>query len=338
MKWNKKRISLYVLLLLVMMFVTLYPLPYYIYQPGTADALNPVVQVADGYESQGDMHLVTVRGGQATTARYLWAMVRPYQEIEPLSKVFPEGISQEEYFQAQLQMMESSQEAATVVAYQAAGKDINISYEGVYVVSVVDGMPAEEKLQIGDRITAVNGQEVEDAEALIDTVDQNNNKDEITLTIVREEEELKVDIALAPFPDNPDQVGIGIQLVTDREVTVNPDLKFSSGDIGGPSAGLMFSLEIYDQLTEKDLTNGHQIAGTGEISYDGDVLKIGGIDKKVVAADKEGCEVFFAPNEDGAADSNYQVALKTAKEIGTSMEIVPVDTFEDALNYLENLD
>ncbi|WP_079709346.1 SepM family pheromone-processing serine protease [Paraliobacillus ryukyuensis] len=338
MKWNKKRISLYVLLLLVMMFVTLYPLPYYIYQPGTADALNPVVQVADGYESQGDMHLVTVRGGQATTARYLWAMVRPYQEIEPLSKVFPEGISQEEYFQAQLQMMESSQEAATVVAYQAAGKDINISYQGVYVVSVVDGMPAEEKLQIGDRITAVNGQEVEDAEALIDTVDQNNNKDEITLTIVREEEELKVDIALAPFPDNPDQVGIGIQLVTDREVTVNPDLKFSSGDIGGPSAGLMFSLEIYDQLTEKDLTNGHQIAGTGEISYDGDVLKIGGIDKKVVAADKEGCEVFFAPNEDGAADSNYQVALKTAKEIGTSMEIVPVDTFEDALNYLENLD
>ncbi len=98
----------------------------------------------------------------------------------------------------------------------------------------------------------------------------------------------------------------------------------------------MFSLEIYDQLTEGDLTKGHQIAGTGEIDYEGNVGRIGGIDKKVVAADREGVEVFFAPNEGGrGGDSNYEVAKKKAKEIDTDMVIVPVDTFDDAIKYLK---
>lgn len=338
MKWSKKRLVLYVVTMLVFMFVTLYRLPYYIYKPGSADALNGVVEVTDGFESKGDMHLVTVRGGQATPIQYVWALIHPFQDIELLSDVFPEGMDQESYFQAQLQMMESSQEASTVVAYQAANKEIDIAYNGVYVVSVLPDMPAEEKLQTGDRIIQVNGENIQDAEALINKVDNISELKTISLTIEREEQEMTVDVALAPFPDDPDNIGIGIQLVTDREVEVEPKLEFSSGDIGGPSAGLMFALEIYDQLTEEDITKGYQIAGTGEISYDGEILPIGGIDKKVVAADEEGCDVFFAPNQGGAANSNYQVALNTAKEIDSSMKIVPVDTFDDALAYLENME
>src|SRR5690625_7652658 len=70
---------------------------------------------------------------------------------------------------------------------------------------------------------------------------------------------------------------MGVSLVTDRSVTVDPKVNFSSGNIGGPSAGLMFSLEIYDQLTENDLTSGYAIAGTGEVDYNGNVIRIGGI-------------------------------------------------------------
>src|SRR5699024_8615736 len=111
-----------------------YKLPYYVYKPGGADALDSIVKVDDGYTSEGQMHLVTVRGGQATPIQYLLAKFLPHQDIVPIEDIRPEGITEDEYFHAQLQMMESSQEASTVVAYEAANANVNIDYEGVYIV------------------------------------------------------------------------------------------------------------------------------------------------------------------------------------------------------------
>ncbi|ALX47371.1 SepM family pheromone-processing serine protease [Lentibacillus amyloliquefaciens] len=338
MRFTKKHIIYLILVIAIAFFISAYKLPFYVYKPGGADALNPIVEVAEGYQSEGDMHLVTIRGGQATPVQYLMAKIMPHQEIQPLREVRPEGVSQDEYFHAQLQMMESSQEASTVVAYEAAGEDITIDYNGVYVVSVIDGMPAEGILQSGDRITAIDGEEIDEANDLIDYVDNKKAGDTITVNVVRDEEELEKDVTLEAFPDIDNKAGVGIQLVTDRSVEVNPEVNFSSGSIGGPSAGLMFSLEIYDQLTDVDLTKGYEVAGTGEVDYQGNVMRIGGVDKKVIAADREGCDIFFAANNNGNEDSNYENAVKTAEEIGTDMEIVPVNTFEDALDYLKNLD
>lgn len=336
MRLSKKRIFTILIVVLVVYLLGTYQLPYYIQKPGGADELNPIVQVEGGYSSEGDMHLVTVSGMQATPVLYAAALLFPHQEILPINQVFPEGMSQEDYMAAQLQVMESSQEAATVVAYEAADETIQISYEGVYVVAVVDDLPADGKLQRGDRITAVDGQEIKESQDLINYIDTKQSGDVVTVVYQRDEEEHSADIELAPLDDTEGRVGIGINLVTDREVTVDPPVEFSSGNIGGPSAGLMFSLEIYDQLTEEDLTNGKQVGGTGEIDYDGNVYRIGGVDKKVIASDREGVDIFFAPNENGREDSNYQIALETAEEIGTDMEIVPVDTFQDAIDYLEN--
>lgn len=324
-------------MILVVAFLGAYRMPFYIYKPGEADELDPIVKVEGGYSSQGDMHLVTVRGGQATPIQWLLAKVRPFHQVYPIEQIRPEGVSEEEYFHAQLRMMESSQEAAKVVAYEAADKDIDINYEGVYVVTTLEGMPAEEKLKSGDQITAVDGEEVNEASDLIEYVSNFKKGEEITLTIQRGEETIKRTIELAPFPDNPDKVGVGISLVTDRTVEVDPPVKVKSGDIGGPSAGLMFSLEIYDQLTKADLSKGYEIAGTGEINYEGEVGRIGGIGKKVVAASEDGCDIFFAPNEGGREGSNYQAAKKAAEKIDTEMKIVPVDTFNDALTYLKEL-
>ncbi|AXI08982.1 hypothetical protein CUC15_08655 [Oceanobacillus zhaokaii] len=337
MNVSKKNIIYFILIIAFAYLIAGYQLPYYIQKPGGADALNPIIQVKNGFESEGDMHLVTVSGLQATPLQYVWAKITPYNEILPIDQVFPEGTTQNEYMQAQLQVMENSQEAATVVAYQAAGEDITISYNGVYVASVVEGMPAEEKLLIGDRITGIDGKEIQESEQLVSYVEDKKAGETITIDFERKNQKMSTDIILKAFEAIDNKVGIGISLVTDRSVAVEPEIEFSSGNIGGPSAGLMFSLEIYDQLIEEDLTKGYQIAGTGEIDYDGNVLRIGGIDKKIVAADKEGIDIFFAANENGAIDSNYQVAKQTAEEIGTKMEIVPVDTFAEALKYLENL-
>ncbi|GAA0445928.1 protease DdcP [Lentibacillus halophilus] len=337
MLFTKKQFIFLIIVIGIALFVSMYKMPYYIYKPGGADALNPIVEVEGGYKSQGDMHLVTIQGGQATPVQYLWAKVLPHQQVLPLRKVRPEGVSKDEFLHVQLQMMESSQEKAKVVAYQAADKDIDIDYKGVYVVSVVDEMPASDVLQRGDRITGIDDTTIQKADELISYVEKKQAGDTIEVDIKRDDQTLTKDIKLKPFPDDKNKTGIGIRLATDRAVQVDPDVQFSSGDIGGPSAGLMFSLEIYDQLTKTDVTNGFQVAGTGEIDYQGNILRIGGVKKKVIAADDEGCAIFFAPNENGANDSNYEAAMEAADDIGTDMTIVPVDTFSDALNYLQQL-
>ncbi|WP_431799517.1 SepM family pheromone-processing serine protease [Halobacillus andaensis] len=297
MRSNKRVIITGIIAILIVAFLGAYRLPFYIYKPGTADALEPFVEIDGSYPSEGDMHLVTVRGGQATPIQWALAQMREYQEVVPLEQVRPEGISEDEYFHAQLQLMESSQEAAKVVAYENAERDITIDYEGVFVVQALEGMPAEEKLKAGDEILSVNDNNINESEELVNYVESLSEGDKVTLTIKRGDEMMTKEIEVAPFPDDNNRVGVGISLVTDRSVEVNPEVSVKSGDIGGPSAGLMFSLEMYDQLTEEDITNGQEVCGTGEINYEGEVGSIGGIDKKVVAADQEGCDVFFAPNE-----------------------------------------
>ena len=126
--------------------------------------------------------------------------------------------------------------------------------------------------------------------------------------------------------------------MTDQDVEVERDVRIKSGKIGGPSAGLMFALEMYDKLVDEDMTKGYNIAGTGEIDFEGNVLRIGGVDKKVVAADRNDIDIFFVPNENGRSDSNYVEAKETAEKIKSDMEIVPVDTFDDAIEFLENLE
>ncbi|WP_181348931.1 SepM family pheromone-processing serine protease [Thalassobacillus sp. CUG 92003] len=338
MKFNKRIVITGIITILIAAFLGAYQLPYYIYKPGSAEGLNPIIEIQDGYESEGDMHLVTIRGGQATPIGWALAKIRPYHQLYPIDQVRPEDVTEEEYHSAQLQLMESSQEAAKVVAYKKAKKDINIEYNGVFVMNVLDGMPAAQHLQAGDRIVKVDDQEISESQDLIDYVSDMEEGRSVELTIRRNDENLTREVELAAFPDQPDKVGIGITLVTDRSVEVSPQVNVKSGEIGGPSAGLMFSLEMYDQLTEEDITKGYHIAGTGEISYEGEVGRIGGIDKKVVAAHNTGVDIFFAPNENGADNSNYQTAKQAAEDLDTDMKIVPVDTFDEALEYLNNLE
>jgi len=205
------------------------------------------------------------------------------------------------------------------------------------VLRVMPGMPAEGKLMPGDHVFEIDGKAFKSSEEFIKYVSSKKAGDVVKLAYKRNGKTDQAEVQLKALEDGSNRAAVGIQLVDDKEIDVDPDVKVQSEEIGGPSAGLMFSLEIYNQLTKEDLTKGYEIAGTGTITPDGIVGRIGGIQQKVVAADKAGAEIFFAPNEEGAQDSNYQEAMIAAKDIKTKMKIVPVDTFEDAVIYLENL-
>lgn len=337
---KQKHIKRLIFLLILLFFAGsyLYTLPYYVTKPGMAKELDSVVEVENGYAEKGDFMLTTVRMGRANIYSYLIARISDYQEVYPLKAVRSEGETDEEYNARQLQLMDNSKISAIEVAYKKAGLPVKYKYKGVYVMNVIEGMPADGKLHTGDRIFKVDDFEFNSSDEFIKYVSNKKKGDKITISFERGKKIKKAVLNVQPFKDQKEKVGIGISLVDDKEVVVDPSVKINTDEIGGPSAGLMFTLEIYNQLTKEDLTKGYKIAGTGTISSDGTVGEIGGIDQKVVAADKAGAQIFFAPNEGGKKGSNYEIAEKTAKDIHTSMKIVPVDTFDDALAYLEKLD
>ncbi|MGE7768080.1 SepM family pheromone-processing serine protease [Peribacillus sp. NPDC096540] len=315
----------------------LYSLPYYVSKPGMAKELEPIIKVSGGDEAEGSFMLTTVRMGKANIYSYMLAKWSDYQEIYPETSIRSEDETEEEYNIRQLHLMDGSKNNAIKIAYEKAGKEVDYEYLGVYVLDVLKGMPAAKELKAGDQIIQVDNLKFKSAEEFMDYINGKKAGDEVELVYKREETEKTALLSLQHFKDDPSRVGIGISLDDNRRVTTKPAIAIDSEQIGGPSAGLMFSLEIYNQLTEGDLTKGYDIAGTGTMSDDGTVGPIGGIQQKIVAADKSGAEIFFAPNENGAAGSNYEDALVVAKDIESKMKIVPVDNFDDALDYLTKL-
>lgn len=320
---------------IVLIGAMFYSLPFYITKPGMAKALKPIITVKNGKKDKGNFMLTTVRMGQANIYSYAEAKMSKFEEIYPESEILNPTETEEEYNVRQLYLMKDAKLNATNVAYRKAGLPVKYKYNGIYVLSVLPNMPAYGKLKAGDRIFKVDGNTFSSSNEFMDYVRTKKAGEELTFTYLRKKQTKDVKIQVKPFKQELKRVGIGISLVDDKEVIVSPPVKIVTDEIGGPSAGLMFSLEIYNQLTKDDLTKGHQIAGTGTIDVDGTVGPIGGIEQKIVAADKAGAEIFLAPNEHGAKKSNYRDALKAAHEIGTKMKIVPVDTFDEAITYLK---
>lgn len=335
-----------IILLAVLLALSFYRLPFYVEQPGMAHELDTVVKVENGYHDKGKLMLTTVRMGRANIYNYLLAKVKKYDDIVPLDEVRDEKQTEEEYNVYQLYLMESSKNNAIQVAYKKANKQYHFNYKGVYVLDVYPKMPAAKVFKPGDHITKVDGHTFESSGQFIKYVQKKRAGESVKITFIRDDEETTSTLKLAKFANKEGQVGMGIGLVDDRDLISNPIVNVNTENIGGPSAGLMFSLEIYNQLTKNDITKGYSIAGTGTIDPDGIVGRIGGIDKKVVAADKEGAQIFLAPDDEISPElkkaypdiqTNYKEALKAAKDIGTKMKIVPVKTFEDAIAYLDKL-
>jgi Lon-like protease len=336
---SKRTIIRSIIIVAIIVLITSFiKLPYYVTQPGMASELEPIIEVENGFrDEEGSFSLTTIRFGRANPLTYMWAKLNEYYNIHPLEEIKREEETDEEYYKRQLHMMEGSQEAAITVAYKKAKKNIKYTFHGIYVDGTLKDMPAASVLKVGDRIYKVDNKEFQTAEEFIKYVSGKKAGEKLTITYEREGKQNQGTIKLAPFNDNPDKVGIGISLLTDRNIDVEPNIKLNTEEIGGPSAGLMMSLEIYNQLTEIDITRGYDIAGTGTINAEGVVGPIGGISQKIVAADNAGMDIFFAPNENDSPTSNYLEAIKTGKQIKTNMKIIPIDTFDEAVQYLIKL-
>ncbi|CAM3996191.1 SepM family pheromone-processing serine protease [Catellicoccus marimammalium] len=349
---EKKRHSLWYIisaLLLIVgvgaIFFFCFPLKNYVIEaPGSAEPLTEMVTVNGKKEkAKGDFYLTTVMLRQATPYLYLEAKKDPYMQVMKKEEVMGKDTDSKEYDQMQQYYMETSQNIAKKVALSLAKKPYHLKYDGIYVLDVEKDSDFYHKLAVGDWITKINQKSFSSADEMIRYLQKQKAGTKVTLTVKKEGKEKEITGVLKKIKATK-KVGLGIGLVTKTKIETPEKIKFTVGDIGGPSAGMMFTLQIYELLTHKDLQKGRKIAGTGEIYPDGTIGRIGGIQDKIVAADASGAEIFLAPDDTWPKElgkkpkdfqSNYAEAKKTAKDIHTKMKVVPVKTVQDAIHYLE---
>lgn len=324
-----------------------YPLPYYIMQPGGAYDLDQYVKVDNAdQKGKGKLNMMTVSMAVATPFTYAAAYADDEKDILKEDEVRSPNESDKDYNNRQIKLMTDSQFNAKYIAFKKTGLDYKIVYNGVYVYYVVRNGAADGILETADEVTGIDRLKIHKHQQLVDYLTTKESGDTVTIKIKRDGKNMKKKVVLKAIPGTKGKVGLGITFADNTSIKTDPEVKIQAEDIGGPSAGLMFTLEIIDQLTKGDLTKGYNIAGTGEMLATGEVGRIGGIEKKVIAADDAGVEIFFAPNDTLPEVvkkkypdilPNYQEALKEAKKIGTKMKIVPVKNVNDALDYLEKL-
>jgi len=321
------------------------PIPYYLQGPGEAFELEEMIEVGGEKDNaEGSFMMTTVGVIQATPLTFFAQFLPNYDGVTE-DELFSSTENSEEYFALQEFYMDSSTHTALSVAFEAADEPVEFDSHGVYVMQVLPESSFSDSLQMGDIIHKINGKEFSHGQEFVDYVSTIEVGEEVTIEYERDGQTMTAMGELINIPST-ENAGIGIGLVDNTAIKTDPKVEINSGDIGGPSAGLMYSLQIYSQLEDANLLGGHRIAGTGAISPDGTVGRIGGIDKKVVTAVQDDADYFLAPDDEITSEmkesnpkvkSNYQVAKEKAETMDTDMEVIPVKDFNDAVEFLNQL-
>jgi PDZ domain-containing protein len=315
-----------------LLVAALLPVPYVALLPGpTYNTLGPlghkpVVQIIGhrSFPTDGHLNMVTVSyiGGPGARPPFnifaaLQAWLSPHNAVVPQQELFPRGQTQQQVLKQDTEQRANSQQTATAAALCQLG----IKFSVVDTVSsTVKGLPAAGVLRSGDQIVAVNGAPVTCHASTGDLVKVEHVGKPVLLTVKRAGKLRKFALRTASFQGQP---VIGVNVVESFRFPFK--VAINIGNIGGPSAGMMFALAIIDKLTPADLTGGKFIAGTGEIEVDGTVDQIGGIQQKMAAARAAGATIFLTPASNCA---------DTAGAVPAGLHLVKVRTLSGALSAL----
>jgi PDZ domain-containing protein len=313
----------------------LFTVPYVALMPGSARDTESLIAV-DGielYPSDGELLLTTVQIRQRPNLwEYLWLQTDGDVELVPEEVVLGDRTADENR-DFNLQLMDNSKAIAVAVALRELGYE---SIRGsVVVVEVVEGSAADGHLELGDTVSAVDGAPVASTSELIEILEAQEPSDEIVLSVEAFDPPSSGDgpvedvtVELGARPDDPDSAFLGVALsdqaepVDDLGFTVDID----SGSVGGPSAGLAFTLAILDALTAGELTGGATVAVTGTIDVAGRVGAVGGVVQKAAAVRDMGADLFIVPA--GLPEGELAEVMDRA---GDDLKVVPVDDLEQAL-------
>lgn len=335
---RRTQASLLALVLLVVSVVAMVvqPVPWVVYAPGpTLDVLGEydgeaIVEVQDRkqYRDDGDLLMLTVISSTPSEKVELFAVVAawldPARAVYPYDLIYsPEDTSESVREQSQEQMT-SSQDNARAAALAA----LDVPFESWVAVTDVDPKGGSAgKLAKGDRLEAINGVAVRNVPELFRQMRKVRPGSEVVVTASRAGVSTEHRIRTKPSEDEPPRALIGVGIRQEFRFPYDVDLNISE-NIGGPSAGMMFSLAIYDVLTPGSLTAGKKIAGTGEVDPEGTIGPIGGVQQKLAAADRDDARLFLVPAD------NCQEALASSFD-REQMRLVRADDVDQVIEQIE---
>jgi PDZ domain-containing protein len=307
------------------------PIPiFFSYLPGPVRDVEKLVEVEDArtYSSEGSLYLTTVSVDTQVTLVDIVKSIFDKDTAVVMQQDVTGGQSLEQLRRQQRQEIVASKRQAQQVALAALGFS-RPEGDGARVRATVADAPAHERLLPGDVIIEIDGKRTGTTCDVGRSVDAHEIGEPIEVGVRRDGDLKSFRLETAANPQDPTSSFLGV-VMEDVNYRFDPgfEITFATGEIAGPSAGLMFSLALYDRLTPDDLTGGRQIAGTGTIDCDGGVGPIGGIEQKIAGAENKGAEIFLAPQANAAA----------AKAVADEIEVVAISTFDDAIAYLENLE
>jgi PDZ domain-containing protein len=307
-------------------------LPYVVISPGSARTVGGLVTVegAPSYPSDS-VSFTTVSTSEATLLELVRGWIDDEIEVAP-TEVLRGDRSRDEARRYNAQLMDTSKLFAIAVAMRQLGHEVTLVTSGTVVRTILEGSPAEGVLELDDVIVAVDGEPLDAFEEVRDLLQVGGPGATHRLTVERpagSTNRVEVDVTTEAAEDDPARAIVGIG---PEERIVDALLPFEvgidSGDVGGPSAGLAFTLAVLDVLTPGELTGGHRVAVTGTMALDGSVGPVGGGLQKAVAVRNAGYDAFLVPSAE---------VEEVEAVVGDDLRVIAVDTLAEALEALESL-
>lgn len=325
--WVRRLFVLSSLVAIVGAVLVYTPTPYYITAPGAAIDTSRLVSVSGGDKHRGHLYMLVVNTQPANLFWYLYAKLDSRAVLESRQEYLGSFQSYAEYLDWNKELMSESQRTAMAIAFQQLGFGQGVKRAGVRVVGVLADSPARSVLKAGDVILAVAGKTVKGTDELAPIMQSSRGGEPLAVRLRRGERELELSVPTRAATE-PERKGAALFGISIEDALEYDDdavaVDVHAGPIFGPSAGLMFTLQIIDQLTPGGLIGDLMVAGTGTIEFDGRVGVIGGVVQKVYTAEAAGAQVMFVP------EGNYEAAAGAA----TRLEVVPVAHVRDALRWL----
>ena len=311
----------------------LIPVPYVALRPGSVRPVSDQIVVAgtESFPPEQSVAFTTVNVGSVSLLEALAGWLDDDVDVLPEDHVRgSRSAAENRRYNAQL--MDTSKLTAVAVAQEYLGEVVRITTSGTIVRKIYDASPAAAVLELDDVIVAVDEEPVDEPDELGIVLQRGGPGATHTLTVERpagSTTRIDVEVATVAAPKDRTRAIIGIEpedRIVDFDFPI--DVTIDSGDVGGPSAGLAFTLAVIDALTPGELTGGRRVAVTGTIALDGTVGPVGGGAQKAVTVRNAGYDVFLVPSDE----------LDEVREaVGDDLRVIAVDTLDDALAALASL-